>query len=151
MKVILLREVKGVGRKDAIVEVTEGYARNFLLPQKYAEVATTARITRTQQEMKNAAQEQEARHKEMAQLAVHLAHVRVTVQAAASAKGKLFGRVTEAMVVAALKQQGFSVTEKVVSFPSPIDHVGDHHAIINLTTAHVATITVTVVADTHHA
>lgn len=151
MKVILLHEVKGVGRKDSIVDVAEGYARNFLLPKGFADIATVSTIEKVRQRTTSLGKRKEAEDAEHAALAERLTHVRITIQAAASSKGKLFGSVTASMVQRSLAQQGFAVPEAAISFATPIDHIGNHSATVALTAAHAATITVTVVAETRHA
>jgi len=151
MKVIILRDVKDIGRTGEIIEVVDGYARNFLLPKGFAEVATAARLVSIEREKKDQKRQQELQAKGLEALAGTLSHVRITIPAAASAKGTLFGRVTGAMVRAALAQQGYDVPEQSITFPSPVTTLGNHAITIKLSAAHVATITVTVVGDEHHA
>lgn len=151
MKVIMIRDVKDIGRKGEIIDVVDGYARNFLLPKGFAEVATAARLVSMQREKMGQKRQQELQANEFEALAGTLGHVRVTIPAAASKKGTLFGRVTGTMVCAALAQQGHVVPESCIIFPSPITTLGNHTITIKLSAAHVATITVTVVADARHA
>jgi large subunit ribosomal protein L9 len=151
MKVIILRDVKGIGSKGELIDVVDGYARNFLLPKGLAEVATAERLALMQREKKDHKRHQELESKKLATLADTLGHVRITISAAASNKGTLFGRVTGRVVCAALAQQGYAVPDHCIVFPSPIVMLGNHLIIIKLSTEHVVTVTLTVVADEHHA
>ncbi len=151
MKVILLQEVKGVGHKDSIVDVAEGYVRNYLLPMGYADIATATLIDTIRNKKAIRDKKRESDDVELKALADRLKHVRITVAAAASSKGTLFGSVTAAMVRHELARQGYAVPESSVSFGSPIDRIGNHTVLIKLTAQHAGTITVTVVKETRHA
>lgn len=105
MKVILNADVKGQGKKGQIINVSDGYARNFLFPKNLAKEATAdnlnaARITE-EANLARIAREKEAAEK----LAGELANMKVEVKAKAGAGGRLFGSVTSADIAAALKAQ----------------------------------------------
>ena len=116
MKVILLQDVKGSGKKDQIVEVSDGYARNFLFPRKLAVAATTDNIN-TMKLQDQARREREAKEKaEAEELVKKLKDCPVKIAAKAGAGGKLFGSVTTKEISAALKEQyGFQVDSKKLS------------------------------------
>ena len=145
-----MTEVQGVGKRGAIVEVSEGYARNFLIPSGSATIATAARIAHIEHENVTRQKKVELHDQELGELVKRLSHARVTVVAAANDKGTLFGSVTEPMLRKVLAQQGLHVPEHSIVMTPPIDHLGNHTLSINLSSAHTASITVTVVADKNH-
>ncbi|MCD8353643.1 MAG: 50S ribosomal protein L9 [Clostridiales bacterium] len=113
MKVILQQDVRGQGKKGQLVEVSDGYARNFLLPRKLAVTATADNIN-TMKLQEKARKEREAAEKEAAlELAHKLKNSTVKVTAKAGAGGKLFGAVTTKEISAAIKEQlGYDIGNK---------------------------------------
>ena len=119
MKVILQQDVKGQGKKGQMVEVAEGYARNFLLPKKLAVIAT-ADAMNTMKLQEKAKKAEEARLKAEAEaIAEKLKSVQVKIPARAGANGKLFGAVTSKEVSDALMaQHGIEIAkQKIVMDP----------------------------------
>lgn len=105
MKVILQKDVRGQGKKGQMIEVSDGYARNFLLPKKLAVPATTDNIN-TMNQLEKAKREREAKEREAAlELAAKLKDMPVHVKAKAGAGGRLFGSVTTKEISQALKEQ----------------------------------------------
>lgn len=105
MKVILQKDVRGQGKKGQMIEVSDGYARNFLLPKKLA-VAATADNINTMKQQEKAKREREAKEREAAlELSGKLKDMPVHVKAKAGAGGRLFGSVTTKEISAALKEQ----------------------------------------------
>ena len=105
MKVILQKDVRGQGKKGQMIEVSEGYARNFLLPKKLAVPATTDNIN-TMNQLEKAKREREAKERQAAlELAAKLKDMPVHVKAKAGAGGRLFGSVTTKEISQALKEQ----------------------------------------------
>ena len=119
MKVILQQDVKGQGKKGQMIEVAEGYARNFLLPRKLA-VLATADAVNTMNLKEKARKAEEARQKAEAEAnAEKLKSAQVKIPARAGANGKLFGAVTSKEVAEALKaQHGIELNkQKIVMEP----------------------------------
>ena len=105
MKVILQKDVRGQGKKGQMIEVSDGYARNFLLPKKLAVPATTDNIN-TMNQLEKAKREREAKERQAAlELAAKLKDMPVHVKAKAGAGGRLFGSVTTKEISQALKEQ----------------------------------------------
>ena len=125
MKVILLQDVKGQGKKGQSVEVSDGYARNFLLPKKLAVEATADNLNAMKIKEK-ARLAQIEREKEAARETVKkLESVTVTIKAKAGVAGKLFGAVTAKEIAEALeKQQGISVEKNKIVLPEQIKTFG---------------------------
>ena len=133
MKVILQQDVKGQGKKGQMVEVSEGYARNFLLPKKLA-VAATADAINTMNLKEKARKAEEARLKAEAEaIAAKLKDCQVKLTAKAGAGGKLFGAVTGKEIAEALeKQEGIKIDKKKIDLAAPIKQTGDTEVTVKL-------------------
>ncbi len=127
MEVILTTDVPDLGGKGDIVDVADGYARNFLLPKRKA-VAATAGAVRQAESMRRAREEAETRAKtEAEQLAQALVGSRVVVAARSGDEGKLFGSVSAADVTLAIKKfTGIEVDRAIVRVDTPIKEIGLH-------------------------
>jgi len=146
MKVILLSDVDGLGRKDDIVEVNDGYARNFLLKRKMALEATTSNLNSVQ--VKKGAQAEKARReREDAQrFSGVLSGQKVVLEMKAGEGGKLYGAVTNSDIAGALGKLGHSVDKKNISIKSPIKGAGDYEVTVKLYSDISANVTVQVIA-----
>ena len=127
MKVILQQDVKGQGTKGQLIEVSEGYARNFLLPRKLA-VLATADAMNTMKLQEKAKKAEEARQKAEAEaIAEKLKSAQVKVTARAGANGKLFGAVTSKEVSDALNaQHGIELAKQKIVLDEPIKSFGTY-------------------------
>ena len=127
MKVILLQDVKGKGKKGQMLEVSDGYARNFMLPKKLAIEATPDAIN-TMRMNDKATQERIAREKaEALAVSKQLRELTVTVTAKGGGSGRLFGSVTNAEVAEALaKQSGIKLDKRKIVIADPIKNVGTY-------------------------
>ena len=125
MKVILLQDIRGKGKKRQMIEASDGYARNYLLPRKMAIEATADNIN-TMKMNDKAKAEQAAREKAQAQeFAEKLKEITVEIQAKAGSGGRLFGAITSAEVSDALKQQhGITIDKKKIVQDEPIKSYG---------------------------
>ena len=127
MKVILQQDVRGQGKKGQLIEVAEGYARNFLLPRKLA-VPATADAMNTMQLREKAKKAEDARLKAEAEaVSAKLKNSPVKVTARAGANGKLFGAVTGKEVSDALKEQyGIELAKQKIVLDAPIKAYGNY-------------------------
>lgn len=105
MKVILLQDVKGVGKKDTIVNAADGYARNFLFPQKLAVEATPGAMKGIEKMRKAEADREAERRAAATETANHLRGKRIDMQVKCGSQGRLYGSITSAEVAAELKKQ----------------------------------------------
>ena len=126
MKVVLLKDVKNVGKRDDILTVSDGYARNFLFPQKLAAEATPGALKEIQR--KRAAQD--AREAEMLaeakEKAAALKDKAITLEVKCGEKGRLYGSVTAAEVAEALERQhGIKVDKRKIDIGEPIRETGE--------------------------
>lgn len=133
MKVILLQDIKGTGKKNEIVNVSDGYARNFLFPKNMAKEATDQSINEVKRQ-KAAQDKQEAENKAAALLKANdLRNKEILVRAKAGDSGKLFGAITAAEVAEALKEQyGYDVDKRKIELKSSIKQVGEYEATVKL-------------------
>ena len=126
MKVILLQDVKGQGKKGQLLEVSDGYARNFMLPRKLA-VEATADAINTKNMNDKATAERIAREKAAAlELANKLRGMTLTVTAKGGGAGRLFGAVTNAEISAALEKQGIKLDKRKIVLAENIKNVGTY-------------------------
>ncbi len=126
MKVVLLQDVKGTGAKDEIINVSDGFARNFLFPRKWAVEATPGAMKEIERKRENEAKKEAALRAE-AQAKAQLLHGKVIqINARSGEKGRLYGSITAQEIADALKQQhGVVVDKRKIELPEPIRHVGD--------------------------
>ena len=126
MKVILLQDVQGKGKKGQMIEVSDGYARNFMLPKKMAIEATTDAIN-TMKMNDKATQERIAREKaEALAISKKLREMTLTVTAKGGGAGRLFGSVTNQEIADALAKQGIKLDKRKIVISDPIKNVGTY-------------------------
>ena len=126
MKVILLQDVKGKGKKGQMIEVSDGYARNFMLPKKLAIEATPDAIN-TKNMNDKATAERIAKEKAAAlELSTKLRGMTLVVTAKGGGQGRLFGAVTNAEISAALEKQGIKLDKRKIVLAENIKNVGTY-------------------------
>lgn len=124
MKVILTQDVKGQGKKDDVIEVSDGYARNFLIKNKLAVEASSAMVNSIK--IKKAADEHRRAEEKAAalELAKKISGTTVTVKIKVGETGKLFGALNTQAVADALKEAGYDIDRKKIVLPDVIKTVG---------------------------
>lgn len=148
MQIILLEKVVNVGNLGEVVKVKDGYARNFLIPQRLARRATATAIAEF--EVKRAELEKAAAAKLAASQAQGEKLSGLTVQVAqkAGVDGRLFGSVTNFDIAEALTKQGFAVEKAQIRMPTgPLKIVGEHNVSVALHTDVVVEVVIAVVPD----
>ena len=127
MKVILLQDVKGKGKKGQMIEVSDGYARNFMLPRKVAIEATPDAVN-TMRMNDKATQERIAREKaEAMDTSKKLRELTVVVKAKGGGAGRLFGSITNQEIADSLKDQtGIALDKRKIVISDPIKNVGTY-------------------------
>lgn len=127
MKVILLQDVKGKGKKGQMLEVSDGYARNFMLPKKIAIEATPDAINTMRMNDKAAAEKAAKERAEAMEISKKLRELTVTVTAKGGGAGKLFGSVTNQEIADALKAAtGITLDKRKIIIADPIKNVGTY-------------------------
>ena len=126
MKVILLQDVRGKGKKGQMLEVSDGYARNYMLPRKIAMEATADAIN-TMRMNDKATQERQARERaEAMELAKRMKAMALTVYAKGGGAGRLVGSVTSQEIADALQSQGITLDKRKIVIDEPIKNVGTY-------------------------
>ena len=132
MKVVLRNNVDGVGKRGDIVDVADGYGRNYLIPQGLAMRATPG-VEREAEAMRRVEAQRDAKSREAAQdLANRLGAVPMVIAARASDEGKLFGSVTATEIVGAAEHAGVEIDRRTIQLDEPIKDVGDHSVTVIL-------------------
>jgi len=148
MQIILLEKVVNLGSLGDVVRVKDGYARNFLIPQRRARRATESNIAEfatRRAELEKTAAEKLSLAQSLEQT---LAGLALQIPAKSGVDGRLFGSVTNSDISEALGKQGFSVEKSQIRLPQgPLKTVGDHHVSVVLHTDVVANITVSVLGE----
>ena len=131
MKVILKDYVKGLGDKNDIVEVKNGYGRNYLIPQGLASIATSSTIKMAEENIRQAAHKQEKIKAEAQEMAEKMSGIKLSIPTKAGSNGKIFGSVTTIQIAQALADRGFEVDRRKINSPD-IKMLGDYKASLNL-------------------
>ena len=135
MKVILLKDIKGTGKKDQIIEASDGFARNYLIPRKLAKEAT-AEALNSIEKAKSADKHREAvKRAEAEEKARELKGKVIQLSVRGGENGKLYGAVTNDQIAAALKEQhGFEVDKRKLELDEPIKTAGQSFVTLKLMT-----------------
>lgn len=132
MKIILRDYVKGLGDKNDIVTVKNGYGRNYLIPQGLATIATDSAVKMAEENIRQAAHKQEKIKAEAQAMADKLAGIKLTIPTKAGSNGKIFGSVTTIQIAASLAERGFDVDRRKISTSGDIKMLGEFKATLNL-------------------
>ncbi len=146
MRVILIKDMEKLGKVGDIVDVKDGYARNYLIPMGIALSATQSNVKRVKNEIKALKRKVEKEIERFRELAEKLSSVRVTIEHEAGEEGKLFGSVTTSQIEKALHRAGFEDVEKrQIVLEKPIRETGTYDVKVHLFKDIEATITVDVI------
>lgn len=133
MEIILKQDIQNLGYKDDIINVKDGYARNYLIPNGYAINATASAKKVHAENLKQRAHKEEQIKNEAQAIAEKLEGVSLSIGAKASSKGKIFGSVNTIQLAEALKEQGFDIDRKMISIKEElIKEVGKYTAKVRL-------------------
>ena len=132
MEIILRQAVENLGKPGDVVKVTNGYARNFLLPRGLAYEATPGNLKRIQQERDRLEAAENTRRESAQELATKLEDVQLSFSARVGEEGKLFGSITAADIQQQLEAQGFHVEKRQIDLHEPIKALGVYRVPIRL-------------------
>lgn len=133
MKVILLQDIKSLGKKGDIVETAEGYGRNYLLPRKLAKEANAANLNQAKQDKATAAHRAAQQKDEAVVLGAQVQKVVVYLKVRLGDNGKMFGSVTSKDVAEALiKQTGIQIDRRKVELKTAVKGLGEYTAVAKL-------------------
>lgn len=147
MEVILKQDIANVGKMGDVVNVREGYARNYLLPRGLVLVANKRNLNAFEHQKRIVESQKERAQKEAQTLSGKLAALTLMLSAKAGEEGKLFGSVTNIDIERALKDQGFTVDRRKIDLPGPIKALGEYAVPVRLPLDVTATVKVKVVAE----
>src|SRR5574344_1919489 len=149
MQVILKKDVQSVSEAGDLVSVKDGYARNYLLPKNYAEIATEGALKNREKNLARIKAKQEKLHQEALEKAKELEKIgTLELSAKAGESGKLFGTITTKKLCEELKaKSNIEVDKKTVSLNHPINKVGEYTMLIKLTSKVKTELTVVVTAS----
>ena len=148
MKVILTQDVKGKGKKGEIKNVSDGFAKNFLLPQKMAVEATAANLNAAKGKQESIQYHKDMEEENAKKLAEKIAQISLNISAKAGENGKLFGSVTSKELSEILKKEhGFDIDKRKFVLPDGIKSEGTYTVDIKLHPGIVAKLKVTVKAQ----
>ena len=131
MQIILLTDIANLGHKDDVVNVKQGYGRNYLIPQGYAILATEAAKKVVAENTKQRAHKEAKLRAEAQELATKLESVKLTIGAKTSSTGKIFGSVNSIMIAESLMAQGFDIDRKKIMLKD-VKEIGTYTAVIKL-------------------
>ena len=132
MKIILKEDVQGLGYKDDVVEVKDGYGRNYLIPQGKAVVATPSALKVLAENQRQRAHKLAKIKADAEALAATLEGVSLTIGAKTSATGTIFGSVNAIQIAEALEKLGHNIDRKLIELKKAVKEVGNYTATINL-------------------
>lgn len=147
MKVLLIKTVDALGGPGEVVDVASGYARNYLLPQKLAVVATKGSLKMAVSLKAAAVTKEKEQNKAAEILAEKLRSITLEFSATADEKGQLYGGIGEREIVAALLEKKFEIDKQQVILESHIKKIGEHKVQIKVLGEIIETITVKVEAQ----
>lgn len=146
MKVILLKDVKGSGKKGEVVNVSDGYATNYLFRQGLAQPANAQNLSALEAQRSSELYKKEVALKEAKELAEKLGAVTVELTASVGANGKLFGALSSQSIADALAKAGIVVDKKKIVLDQPIKQTGNYRVTVRLHPEVTATVNVAVSA-----
>jgi len=132
MEIILLEDVKGVGKRGETVKVANGYARNFMIPNKLAVVSTDAGAAIFAEVERRRARRSQKSRREAEEAAKKYANVSVHISVEVGEEDRLFGSVTSADIAEALKEQGVEVDKRKIVLEEPLRQLGVYSVPIKL-------------------
>ena len=146
MKVILLEDVKGVGKKDQVLDAADGYVRNFLFPKKLAVVADKQNLAQLEKRLKGVAEQKAYDLADAKGMKTTLESKTIKLALKTGGGDKLFGSVTNKEVAQALlDQENIDIDRRKITLPDAIKTLGQHEALVKLHTDVTATLKVEIV------
>ncbi|MDD3386471.1 MAG: 50S ribosomal protein L9 [Candidatus Pacebacteria bacterium] len=132
MKIILLKDIKGVGKKLDIKEVSSGYARNFLLPNGFAIIADKDSLKNLEEKKKIEEKKIEEKNKENEKTIKEINSKEIKIETKIGDEGQLFESINEQKISEKLKELGYNIEKNQIKIDSPIKHIGEYLVEIKL-------------------
>jgi large subunit ribosomal protein L9 len=147
MKIILVKDIENLGSAGDIVEVADGYGRNFLIPRNLAVVANTRNVKMLEHQKRMVEAKVKKGAEKAKSLVAEIEGQEVLVRAKVGEEGKLFGSITSGDIVEELKKLGFDIDRKQIVLDSAIKSVGEFRTKVRVSSGNFAEIIVTVVPE----
>lgn len=147
MKVVLLKDVKGTGKKGEIKEVADGYGKNFLIKNGYAVIATANAVNENIRQKEAAAYHKEMEKQEAVKLGEKLKGVTIKIAIKCGENGKAFGSITSKEIAENLKAQGLEVDKRKIELSEPIKAIGSYQILVKLHPEVSTKISVEIIGD----
>jgi large subunit ribosomal protein L9 len=147
MKVLLCEDVEKLGWYGDVVEVSEGFARNYLLPRRIAAIPTEQKIKAMAEEKAKRDEQRNLDHEGLQKAAQAVDGAEAVVAAKVNEQGHLFGSVTESQIAENLRQQGYEIADKFVQLDEHIKELGQHTVKLKFAANVTAKVKVTVVPE----
>ncbi|MHB0946091.1 MAG: 50S ribosomal protein L9 [Sedimentisphaerales bacterium] len=147
MKVLLCEDVESLGWYGDVVEVKEGYARNYLLPQRVAVVPSESKIKAMAEEKAKRSEQRNIAMERLKKIAEKVEGAEAVIAAKVNEQGNLFGSISESQIAENLRQQGFEIADKFVRLDHHIKEAGQFSVRIKFAADITATVKVTVVPE----
>jgi len=147
MKVILQEEVKSLGKMGDVVNVADGYARNYLIPRKLGVEANIKNIKALEHEKRKIEEKVRKVRNEAQGLAERLSGLTLTLSAKAGGEERLFGSITSMDIAEALKKEGFDIERKKILLDEPIKRLGSHTVGIKVHSEVTTKVQINVIAE----
>lgn len=132
MKVILKEDIPNLGKAGQIINVKDGYARNFLLPRGLALLADEKNLKLLEYQKKKIEEEAKKKRQDAESVAGRLSEIQLNIKAKAGEDQKLFGSVTSKDIAEALQKEGFSIDKRQINIPEPIKRIGEYEVEVKL-------------------
>jgi large subunit ribosomal protein L9 len=147
MKVLLCEDVESLGWYGDVVEVKEGYARNYLLPQRVATIPSESKIKAMAEEKAKRTEQRNVAMERLKKIAEKVEGAEAVIAAKVNEQGNLFGSITENQIAENLRQQGFEIADKFIRLDHHIKEAGQFNVRIKFAADITATVKVTVVPE----
>uniref|UniRef100_A0A7C4AJC7 Large ribosomal subunit protein bL9 n=1 Tax=Thermodesulfovibrio aggregans TaxID=86166 RepID=A0A7C4AJC7_9BACT len=147
MKIILKEDIHGLGKAGQVINVKDGYARNYLLPRGLALIADEKNLRVLEYQKKKFEEEAKKKLQDAESVRQRLTAFELTIKAKAGEDQKLFGSITAKDIAEALQKQGFSVDKKQINISEPIKRLGEHEVELKLHSNVSARLKINVVAE----
>jgi large subunit ribosomal protein L9 len=148
MEVILIQDVNTLGGKNEVVKVKNGYARNFLIPQKFAVEASPSNLKQLNERLKVQKKKEDAMLAEIKSVIAKLTEAPVKMTAKTGTSGKIFGSITTVMVSRAINEQkGYQIDRRKIHLPEDMKEIGTHKAKVDFGNGNEAEFEIEVVAE----
>jgi large subunit ribosomal protein L9 len=148
MDIILIQDVNTLGSRNEVVKVKNGYARNFLIPQKYAIEASPSNLKQLEERLKVQKRKEEAMLAEIKSVIARLSEAPIRLMVKTGTSGKIFGSITTVMVAKAIREQyGYDIDRRKIHLPEELKELGSYNAKIDFANGNEAEVALEIIAE----